>query len=129
MSASVWIVGSLAAIALAARLKSLVHPTAFPPWLTPILEPPWRSRNRILERSGLAQGMCALEIGPGAGWITEQAVEKVGAAGRLVCLDLQLAMLHKVRERLGKSTPHLVCASGSELPFRAGVFDLLFLVT
>ena len=35
------------------HVASLIRPAPFPPWLTPILESPWRSPARIMERSGL----------------------------------------------------------------------------
>jgi len=109
-----------------------IHPFAFPVWLTPLLEAPTRrlffDRERAVEWSGLAPGMRALEIGPGGGYVTEPAAARLGPNGRLVCLDLQIGMLRKVRDRLGPAAPALVCASGSALPFRAGVFDLVFMV-
>jgi ubiquinone/menaquinone biosynthesis C-methylase UbiE len=95
--------------------------------MTPILEMPWRNRDRSLERCGLRPGERVLEIGPGAGWISEAALEKLGPSGRLVCLDVQIEMLRKVRARLGRR-PALVCASGSQLPFRDGAFDRAFLM-
>lgn len=55
-------------------------------------------------------------------------MEKLGADGRLVCLDLQRAMLHQVRARLGARAPALVQASGSHLQFRDGAFDRAFLI-
>ena len=128
MTSALWAIGILAAIVVVARLHSRLAPSAFPPWLTPILAAPYRNRGRILERAGLRPGERVLEIGPGAGWITEQAVERLGADGRLVCLDLQIAMLRKVRSRLGARTPGLVQASGSRLPFRDGAFDRAFLI-
>ena len=128
MTAVLWTIGILAAIVVVARLRSRLAPSAFPPWLTPILAAPYRNRTRILERAGLRPGERVLEIGPGAGWITERAVERLGADGRLVCLDLQIAMLRKVRDRLGARTPGLVQASGSRLPFRDGAFDRAFLI-
>jgi ubiquinone/menaquinone biosynthesis C-methylase UbiE len=72
--------------------------------------------------------MHALEVGPGGGYVTEAAVERVRPNGHLVCLDVQLDMLRQVAARLGPRCPQLVCASGSSLPFRAGIFDLVFLV-
>jgi ubiquinone/menaquinone biosynthesis C-methylase UbiE len=72
--------------------------------------------------------MCALEVGPGGGYVTEAAIERIGPDGRLVCLDIQLDMLRQVRLRLGARCPALVCGSGSALPLREGSFDLVFLV-
>lgn len=123
-----WMLVGLVVFAAAVRVRSLLHPTAFPPWMTPLLE--WgRDPELIMERSGLAPGERVLEVGTGAGYLTRFALERVGPGGRLVCVDLQREMLHKVRARLGPRTPPLVQASGSELPFRGGAFDRAFLVT
>jgi ubiquinone/menaquinone biosynthesis C-methylase UbiE len=107
-------------------------PSPFPPWMTPILHAPYRRRyfspERAAERHGLAPGMRVLEVGPGDGYLTGTALERIAPGGRLVCLDVQLAMLRKLRAALGGGTPPLVCASGSLLPFRSGAFDLVFLV-
>jgi ubiquinone/menaquinone biosynthesis C-methylase UbiE len=72
--------------------------------------------------------MRVLEIGPGDGYFTGAAVDRVGPEGRVVCLDIQVPMLKKLRAALGPAAPPLVCASGSQLPFRTGVFDAAFLV-
>lgn len=115
------------------HVASLIRPAPFPSWLTPILEGPLRRRvqnpEQCVEQSGLAPAMTALEVGPGAGYATEAALRKLGRSGRLVCLDLQPDMLRQVRTRLGTNASLLVCASGSQLPFRDGVFDLTFLVS
>ena len=115
------------------HVVSLIRPVAFPPRLTPLLEGPLRRRiqnpERCVEHSGLEQSMTVLEVGPGAGYATEAAVRKLAGTGRLVCVDVQLDMLRQVRIRLGGNAPSLVCASGSELPFRDRIFDLTFLVS
>ena len=115
------------------HIVSLIRPAPFPPWLTPMLEGPLRRRlqnpERCVEQSGLAPGMTALEVGPGAGYATGAALHKLGRSGRLVCVDLQPDMLRQVRTRLGPDAASLVCASGSQLPFRDGAFDLTFLIS
>ncbi|MEN8182982.1 MAG: methyltransferase domain-containing protein [Myxococcota bacterium] len=128
MAILLWTLGIIVALIAIARVRSLVAPRAFPPWMTPLLETPGRDRGRILERAGVARGERVLEIGPGGGFITEKALERVGETGRLVCLDIQIEMLRKVRERLGDGA-ELVCASGSQLPFRDGAFQRAFLVS
>jgi len=106
-------------------------PRPFPPWMTPLLHSPLRRRSfspeAAAERHGVAPGMTVLEVGPGDGYLTVAAVDRATPGGRLVCLDVQLGMLRKLRKALGSRTPPLVCASGSQLPFRPGAFDLVFL--
>ncbi len=131
---ALWIaLGIVVALVVALRVRSLIRPEPFPPWMTPMLEGSLRrlflDRERTLERSGLGPGMRALEVGPGGGYLTERAVEVLGPKGTLVCLDLQIEMLRKVRKRLGTRAPLLVCASGSCLPLRDGAFDLASLVS
>ena len=106
-------------------------PRPFPPWMTPLLHSPLRRRSfspeAAAERHGLAPGMRVLEVGPGDGYLTLAAIDRISPSGRLVCLDVQLPMLRKLRGALGSRTPALVCASGSQLPFRSQAFDLVFL--
>ena len=120
-----WVVG----IAAALRIVSLVHPHPYPVWMTRLLEWDPGRRDRAIERTGFAPGMRVLEIGPGAGYMTERVLPRLGPSGRLVCLDIQPEMLRKVRDRLGPAAPPVVCASGSALPFRPGAFDLVFIVS
>jgi SAM-dependent methyltransferase len=127
---------ALVALAALALLAYLVwqrrSPRPFPTWMTPILHAPYRKRyfspERAAERHGLAPGEVVLEVGPGDGYLTGAALERIAPGGRLVCLDVQLSMLRKLRAALGDRTPPLVQASGSELPFRGGAFDRIFLV-
>jgi ubiquinone/menaquinone biosynthesis C-methylase UbiE len=128
MAILLWSLGIGVAIVIVLRVRSLVAPRAFPPWMTPMLETPGRDRARILDRVGVAAGERVLEIGPGAGFISEKALERVGESGSLVCLDIQIEMLRKVRARVGNRAG-LVCASGSLLPFRDGAFQRSFLVS
>ncbi len=128
-----WNLVALAALAVALRIRSLWWPSPYPPWATRFLEGGLRRRfasaEQTLRRSGLEPGMRALEIGPGGGYLSETAVPMLGEKGRLVCLDLQVEMLHQVRARLGERGVGLVQASGSSLPFADGCFDHVFLVT
>src|SRR3972149_8483353 len=106
-------------------------PRPFPPWMTPLLHSPLRRRSfspeAAAQRPGVAPGMSVLEVGPGDGYLTVAAIDRTTPGGRLICLDVQLAMLRKLRKALGSRTPPLVCASGSQLPFRSRAFDLVFL--
>jgi ubiquinone/menaquinone biosynthesis C-methylase UbiE len=117
------------ALAIAWRRR---HPRACPAMFSFLLDTPLRdvglARTDLTRRLTLEPGMRVLEIGPGGGFYTEAIVAEHGTV-RLVCLDLQLAMLHKVRRRLGPRAPQVVCASASAIPFRDQSFERIFMVS
>jgi ubiquinone/menaquinone biosynthesis C-methylase UbiE len=121
------IVAAVAAIAWTRR-----HPRAYPPVFSFLLDTPLRdvllARDELARRLAIAPGMRVLEIGPGSGFYTEPLVA-AHHDSEFVCLDLQPAMLHNVRRRLGTRAPRLVCGSASALPFRSGSFDRILLVS
>lgn len=108
------------------------QPRAYPAVFSFLLDTPLRdvllARRDLARRLTLEPGMRVLEIGPGGGFYTEALVAE-NSAIRLVCLDLQPAMLHKVRRRLGGRAPLLVCGSASALPFRDDSFERILMVT
>jgi ubiquinone/menaquinone biosynthesis C-methylase UbiE len=108
------------------------HPSPYPARLAFLLDIPLRGlrpKPATLARR-LAHGgqTSLLEIGPGSGVYTE-ALLALEPRLRLVCLDLQPEMLHKLRRRLGHRSPSLVCADASALPFRDRAFDRILLVS
>jgi ubiquinone/menaquinone biosynthesis C-methylase UbiE len=125
------VAGALVALVVAITWRRW-HPRAFPATFSFLLDSPLRdlllARTDLARRLALEPGMRMLEIGPGGGFYTEALVAE-NSAIRLVCLDLQPAMLQKVRRRLGLRTPLLVCGSASALPFAAGSFDRMLLVS
>jgi ubiquinone/menaquinone biosynthesis C-methylase UbiE len=82
----------------------------------------------LVRRMALEPGMRVLEIGPGSGYYTKSLLHS-GRSSRLICLDVQPAMLEKLRRRFGARAPILVCGDAAALPFRAGSFDRVLLVT
>jgi SAM-dependent methyltransferase len=123
--------GSLAVVALALVLRRR-RPNAYPTMFSFLLDLPLRdvvlARTDLTRRLALEPGMRVLEIGPGSGFYTEALVAE-GSAIRLVCVDLQPPMLHKVRQRLGVRAPQLVCGSATALPFRGGSFERVLLMS
>jgi ubiquinone/menaquinone biosynthesis C-methylase UbiE len=99
--------------------------------LTParaLLHPP----RQVLESFGLCAGDTVLELGPGPGYFTAEALAIAGPAGRVISADLQPGMLALLRERLEQAAapgPRLVVADALRLPFADRSFDAAFLIT
>lgn len=130
-------IGFAAAAAVVALAAGILwrrrHPAPFPPFFAPLLDVGLR-RLVMAPPDGLARdlvtrpGTRVLEIGPGSGTYTE-ALARAPHAAQVVCLDIQPAMLRKVRGRLRGNAPGLVCADASSLPFPDASFDRILMVT
>lgn len=88
--------------------------------------------DRMLERLDLVRldPERVLDIGAGTGRATRKLRRRY-RKGRVVALDLALAMLRQQRARLGwlrspRSIPRLVCGDAEALPFAAASADLVF---
>ncbi len=72
-----------------------------------------------------------LEIGFGTGHCLRRIAQSVGPEGRAYGIDISLGMVEVTRRRLRKTsmieTAELCCGDGQVLPFRAGVFDAVFM--
>ncbi len=91
------------------------------------LQPP----DRVVERSGVSAGLRVLEIGCGSGAQTTEAAKRVAPGGSVVALDVQEGMLRQLGRKLsGAGAPGVrpLAADACALPFRAGSFDLVFVV-
>jgi ubiquinone/menaquinone biosynthesis C-methylase UbiE len=116
-------------IAIAWRRR---RPEPFPARLAFLLDIPLPGLRHVpahlVRRLAVEPNMNVLEIGPGSGFYTKALVGS-GASSRLVCLDVQPAMLQKLRSRFGAHAPIVVCGDASALPFRTGSFDRILMVT
>ena len=79
-------------------------------------------RRTALERAGLRQGMHVLDVGTGTGLLAREAVQIVGASGRVVGLDPSMKMMEAGRGRLEMGR---VQGLGERLPFADGRFDFV----
>jgi SAM-dependent methyltransferase len=114
------------------RARGRLEPRPCPYSDAAVLESPLRSwfggPRRILGAFGLGPGERVLEVGPGIGYYSLEAAARIGASGRLICLDVQGEMLRETRRRL-RGAGGFVRASAVALPFASEAFDRVFLIT
>lgn len=106
----------------ASQASTLLHP------LRRFLHP----TRPTLERFRVGPGQTVLELGPGPGYFTVEASRMVGPRGRIVCLDVQRAMVAILRRRLTQhrvANVHPVVGDATRLPLRDHSIDVAFLVT
>lgn len=95
------------------------------------LQPP----DKIIERSGIQEGMRVLEVGCGSGAFTTFVVRAVGENGEVAALDIQPAMLAQLESKLRRpenrdiQNVRLYEGSAYELPFDGASFDLVVMIT
>ncbi len=107
-----------------------------PSSLSFVLENPYFNRvagpGLLLDRAGVGPGMRVLDAGCGPGRITVEAARRVGADGEVVGLDIQAAMLDKVRAKLeagNLTNVRLIHGGIGQGLLEPGYFDRAFLVT
>lgn len=89
----------------------------------------------LIRRSGIQPGMRVLEIGCGSGAYTLEIARAVGAAGKVVALDIQPGMLEQLKNKLARSENtdirniEPLLASAYQLLFQDGSFDATFMIT
>lgn len=104
--------------------------------LAMVLDSPVRrwffSPAKSLDKVGIAAGMRVLELGPGSGFFTVEASRRVGDSGKLYCLDIEPAMIARVKKKASTEALEnvaLMVGNGECLPFKDGSFDLAYAVT
>lgn len=79
------------------------RPIPCPSWFTSGLENPYvealAGSALLLDRLKLQPGMRILDVGSGPGRLSIPAAERVGSEGQVLALDIQPAMLNKLKER------------------------------
>ena len=118
------------------RLISKLHPSPIPWWFARFLDNPIRRRvqhpSKVMGQMGVHEGMKVLELGPGPGFFTVEASRRAGSSGRLYCLDIQPALVARLKrkiEREGLENVALMVGDATALPFLESGLDLAFLVT
>ena len=90
--------------------------------------------DKIIERSGIEQGMTVLDLGCGSGAFTTLLARVVGKQGKVYAVDIQPGMLRQLERKLAKAenldirNVELKQASAYELPFEDDSLDLVYMV-
>jgi ubiquinone/menaquinone biosynthesis C-methylase UbiE len=91
--------------------------------------------DKIIERSGIKEGMDVLEIGCGSGAFTTFVSRAVGNKGKVSALDIQQDMLDQLQRKLERpgnadiKNIQLIRASAYKLPFKKDSLDLVYMVS
>lgn len=140
MTVSIIVFLSVVAVVLIAttwRLASRHRTLPCPVWLRWLVEldNPFTKTNRaafIIETLALSPGMTVLDAGCGPGRLTVPLARRVGAAGRVVALDIQAGMLARAKakvEAAGLTNVEFVAGALGEGKLPANHFDRAVLVT
>lgn len=112
------------------------HSIPCPAWLSILLENPYMDAvagsRLLLDRAGVETGMNVLDVGSGLGRLTLPAAQRVSPTGRVVALDLQPAMIQRLKARaaaLGLTNVETIVGGAGEGHLARGVFHRAFLVT
>jgi len=95
------------------------------------LQPP----DKLIERSGIKQGMTVIDLGCGNGAYTNFVARAVGEQGKVYAVDIQTAMLRGLENKLARTENQdirnvkLKKANAYDLPFEDGAIDLVYMVT
>ena len=118
------------------RIVRKVYPMPIPAPLVRLIDNPFRRRffgaAKTLEQMGIREGMRALEVGPGTGFLSFEAARRLGGDGRLCCVDVEpqvIALLKRKTLEAGADNVSLMVGDAVHLPFRDESFDLAYLVT
>jgi demethylmenaquinone methyltransferase / 2-methoxy-6-polyprenyl-1,4-benzoquinol methylase len=79
-------------------------------------------RRQALRRAGLVSGMKLLDVATGTGLVAREAIDLVGATGRVIGVDPSFGMIGQARSLAGL-TP--VLGFGESLPFASHQFDFV----
>jgi len=121
------------------RIVSKLWPFPVPTFVGPFLDSDIRRKlqppDKIIERSGIKQGMTLLELGSGSGAFTPFVARALGKLGKLYAVDIQPEMLKQLERKLARpenqelTNIKLIRANAYELPFAENSLDLACLVT
>jgi ubiquinone/menaquinone biosynthesis C-methylase UbiE len=115
-------------------VKSYIN-TPMPAFMADLIDNPLRRKIQppaeMPSRLGLKPGMRVLEVGPGNGRYTVEAARHLGSSGKVIAVDIEPAMLRRVRRR-AQSEPidnlHTSLVDVHALPFNDTEFDAVYMI-
>jgi ubiquinone/menaquinone biosynthesis C-methylase UbiE len=115
-------------------IKHYIH-FPIPSFAVRFIDNPVRRRfqppEKVVDWIDIRDGMRVLEIGPGPGTFTFEAVKRASGHGSLVALDIQSDVIVRLDKRFHERrlpNASAIVASAQELPFSDGVFDRVFMI-
>lgn len=94
-----------------------------------------QSPDKLIERSGIRQGMKVLDLGCGSGAFTTFAARAVGENGKVYASDIEPKMLKQLENKLAKpenrdiKNIEIINKSAYELPFDDNFLDVVYMIT
>ena len=133
------VLGAIASYLVLLRVIRKLHPFPVPAFIGRFLDSDlrrWRQPpDKLIERSGIKQGMTVLDLGCGSGAFTPFVARAVGEEGKVYAVDIQPKMLKQLERKLAKPENQgirnieLKQASAYDLPCEDEAFDLVYMVT
>jgi len=125
-------------LTLAKLIRKLIHFPA-PAFIGHLLDSNYRRKiqppHKIIQRSGIKEGMNVLEVGCGSGAFTTFVARAVGAKGKVYALDIQPNMLKQLENKLAKpenkdiKNIKMIEGNAYELPFDDNSLDGAYMIT
>jgi ubiquinone/menaquinone biosynthesis C-methylase UbiE len=122
-----------------AKLIRKIYPFPAPAFTGHFLDSNYRRKiqppDKVIQRSGIVEGMNVLEIGCGSGAFTTFVARAVGKRGKVYALDIEPKMLKQLENKLAKpenqdiKNVELINRSAYELPFDDNSLDAVYMVT
>ncbi len=123
------LLGASMAVRWITRPAGLITPATFAPLLTSRLRLSYRRPKALARWAGIRPGWRVLDLGCGNGAFAPALAQ---VAGRVFALDVQPAMIARLRRRLppaARARVHPLVASAFHLPFPTAAFDAVVMVS
>ncbi len=133
------VLGSVLLYLMAVKIVKKLYHFPAPAFLGRVFDSNFRrwlqSPGKVIDRSGIKQGMTVIDLGCGSGAFTTFVARAIGEHGKLYAVDIQPKMLKQLERKLAKpenqdiKNIELKQANAYELPLEEYSIDLVYMVT